>query len=244
MGRRAVASSMRSLRSCAGEISGRARAYDAGMKRRAFVVGWGVVGAGLLTCGRGARAGEGVRGEVVLVPLGSKAFPADLLDAVEQGLKDELQVDVRRLPLQPMPKAAFYAKRKRWRADVLLDHLPTLVAGMTDTTRVLGLTTHDISTTKPPFADWGIFGLGNMGGPAAVISSYRLRRKAKDAAQVEFRVVNTAIHEIGHTFGLDHCTEARCPMLDAEGGITNTDTSSGHLGEGCRALLERDFPVK
>jgi archaemetzincin len=226
------------------EISRGARAYVFGMKRRTFVAGWGVVGVGLLGGVRGASASAGVRGEVVLVPLGKVDFPADLLDAVEEGLKDELQVSVRRLARQPMPKTAFYAKRRRWRADVLLDHLPTLVPDLKDTTRVLGLTTHDISTTKPPFPDWGIFGLGNMGGPAAVISSFRLRRKAKDAAQIEFRVVNTAIHEIGHTFGLDHCTEPRCPMLDAEGGITNTDTSSGHLAEGCRALLDRDFPVK
>jgi archaemetzincin len=217
---------------------------DATMLRRSFVLGWSGLGVGLLTCGRGAAASTGIRGEVVLVPLGRKDFPADLLDAVTQGLKDELQVDVRRLARQPMPKAAFYAKRKRWRADVLLTHLPTLVPDMKDTTRVLGLTTHDISTSKPPFEDWGIFGLGNMPGPAAVISSFRLRRKAKDAAQVEFRVVNTAIHEIGHTFGLDHCTEAHCPMLDAEGGITNTDTSSGKLGEGCRAVLDREFPMR
>lgn len=217
------------------------------MKRRTFVVGSGVIGVCACGIAGRARAGEtdaGVRGEVVLVPLGGKPFGDDLLDAVEAGLKAELQVSVRRLPQTRMPKSAWYPKRRRWRADVLLDFLPTLVPDMKDTTRVLGLSPHDISTSKPPFPDWGVFGLGNMPGPAAVISSFRLRRKAKDDAQIEFRVVNTAIHEIGHTFGLDHCTEARCPMLDAEGGITNTDTSTGHLGEGCRALLDRDFPVK
>lgn len=215
------------------------------MQRRAFVGSLVAAGAALVGGRRLARAGlepaSGVRGEVVLVPLG--AFPAALLDAVERGLADELQVDVRRLSRNALPKAAYYAPRKRYRADVLLEHLPTLVADMHDTTRVLGLTSVDISTTKPPHHDWGIFGLGNMPGPAAVISRYRLARRAKSAAQVELRVVNTAVHEIGHTFGLDHCAEEGCPMLDAEGGIANTDSSTGHLGAGCRALLDDAFPV-
>jgi archaemetzincin len=57
---------------------------------------------------------------------------------------------------------------------------------------------------------------------------------------VQFRVATTAVHEIGHTFGLPHCDEheAHCVMLDAEGGIENTDTSSGTLGPGCSTKLD------
>ena len=83
-----------------------------------------------------------------------------------------------------------------------------------------------------------------MPGQAAVVSSYRLRRKAKDRAHVQFRVASTAVHEVGHTFGLPHCPEQRCVMQDAEGGIANTDTGTGTLGPQCRADIDEAFPVR
>jgi archaemetzincin len=177
-------------------------------------------------------------------PAPAPAFPADLRAAVEQALRDELAVDVVWHERIPLPRAAWYAPRKRWRADVLLDHLLTVVPEAPASTRVLGLTTKDISTTKGPHEDWGVFGLGLMPGQAAVISSHRLKRGAKDREHLRFRVATTAVHEVGHTFGLDHCPEALCPMQDAQGGITNTDTSTGHLGPACRATLEAEHPLR
>jgi archaemetzincin len=181
------------------------------------------------------------RGEVVLVSLG--AVDADLVDEVERSLRTHLQVEVRRIDGLKLPRSAFYAPRKRWRADKLLDFLLEQIPGAPPTTRILGLTASDISTTKAPFADWGIFGLGYAPGQAAVVSSFRLARKAKDRAHVLARVRNTAIHEVGHTFGLQHCTELRCPMQDAEGGIANTDSSDPQLGPECRAELDAAFPI-
>jgi archaemetzincin len=162
-----------------------------------------------------------------------KSFPADLADAIEVAVEDELPVDVQRAGTKPLPAEAWYEPRQRWRADVLLEWLPDQV---TEAGIVLGLTTVDISTTKPPFEDWGIFGLGELPGDAAVISTYRLRKGA-DAEKLRWRTTITAIHEVGHTLGLDHCTEQGCVMQDAEGGIANTDSSTGHLGPDCRARL-------
>jgi archaemetzincin len=175
-----------------------------------------------------ATTAAATRGEVVLVELGPP-FPADLRAAVEEALRDELAVEVVWHERIPLPRAAWYAPRKRWRADVILEHLLTLEPDAPASTRVLGLTTKDISTTKGKFHDWGVFGLGYMPGQAAVI-----------------RVATTAVHEVGHTFGLDHCpeAEARCPMQDAEGGIENTDSSTGHLGPECRAKLEAEHPLR
>ncbi|MEM7157915.1 MAG: hypothetical protein AAF799_34055 [Myxococcota bacterium] len=186
---------------------------------------------------------EGTRAEVVLVVLG-KPFPKDLLDEIETQLRDELQVEVRRHERIPLPKSAYYRPRRRYRAEKLLDHLLTLIPEAPETTRVLGLTTHDISTTKGEVEDWGIFGLGLVPGQAAVISMHRLKRSARSRKHLRFRVATTAVHEIGHTLGLDHCPEERCPMQDAEGSIANTDSSTGHLGPQCRAALDERFPLR
>lgn len=184
--------------------------------------------------GRGAT-----RATVTLLTLGT--FPRALADAVERGLRAELQVDVQRMNDVQLPRTAYYAPRRRYRADRLLDHLHTLVPNAH--TRVIGMTEVDISTTKGRVFDWGVFGLGDLDGSACVISTHRLRRGARDAAHVEFRVVTTAVHEIGHTLGLEHCVEPRCVMRDAEGSIATVDTSTGHLGPECRAELDAARPL-
>lgn len=189
-----------------------------------------------------AQPRPGIRGVVTLVTLGR--FPRELADAVEQGIRDELQVEVRRIDDRPLPRSAFYAPRHRYRADRLLEHLHTIVPGARQSTRILAMTSVDISTTKGRVYDWGVFGLGELGGMSCVISLFRLQRNARDAAHLRFRVVTTAVHEVGHTLGLDHCTEPRCLMRDAEGSIRTVDTSTGVLGPECRAELEQRSPIR
>jgi archaemetzincin len=180
------------------------------------------------------------RGTIMLMPL--RAFPRDLLDATETLLVTQLQVRVERSEPQPLPRLAYHRPRRRYRADKLLDHLLAALPQERPEVRALGLTTVDISTTKGSIADWGVFGLGLMPGRACVISSYRLRRGARDREQLAFRVATTALHEVGHMFGLDHCSESRCPMQDAQGGIENTDASLPELGPRCRARLDAMHP--
>jgi archaemetzincin len=184
---------------------------------------------------------EPVRAQVLLATLGT--FPRDLTDAVEAGLRAELQVAVRRIEEAPLPTEAYYRPSKRYRADKLLGYLHALepAGALDDRTRILGMTEVDISTTKGRAFDWGIFGLGELGGRTAVISTFRLRR-ARDAQHFRFRVVTTAIHEVGHALGLEHCAEPACVMRDAEGTIRTVDASSGHLGPACRARLDARSP--
>ncbi len=181
-----------------------------------------------------------LRAHVKLVVLGE--LSQDLAAAVDQGLRDELDVEVERFDEVPLPRAAYYPPRRRYRADRLLDFLRRRLEGEPATTRVLGLTSVDVSTTKPPHQDWGVFGLGELGGRSCVISTFRLRRRARDDDHVRFRVVTTAVHEVGHTLGLEHCTEPGCVMRDAEGSIQTVDTGTGHLGPECRAELDRESP--
>jgi len=199
---------------------------------------------------RGRAGPELARALVVLVVLtdprpGAAAFPAGDVDAIEAELRRVYQVEVRRISARALPRSAFYAPRRRYRADTLLTYLAgEIPAELPARTRILGLTSADISTSKDKFKDWGVFGLGEVDGTAAMVSNFRLRRRARDAAHATARVVNTAVHELGHVLGLDHCVEANCVMLDAQGGIANTDASTGVPGPQCQAELDREVPLR
>lgn len=112
----------------------------------------------------------------------------------------------------PMPRAAFYAAKNRYRADTLIDRL---AHGTPDRHVSMALTTKDISCTKGNIPDWGIFGLSYCPGKACIASTYRLK-KYKDSMKQQFFKI--AIHELGHTMGLDHCPVNTCFMRDAKGG--------------------------
>lgn len=183
----------------------------------------------------------GTRCIVLLVTLGH--FPRELADAVEKRLRDELQVDVRRLDDLPLPKAAYYPPRKRWRADRLLEHLDTIATRAPAGTRILGMTDVDISTTKGKVADWGIFGLGEIGRRNCVLSMFRLKRGAKSFDHLAMRVGTTAVHEVGHTLGLPHCPQEGCVMQDAEGSIWATDHGTGKPCRYCREAIDRVVPI-
>lgn len=114
------------------------------------------------------------------------------------------------LPAIPLPLHAYYAPAKRYRADTLIRMLSASTQGDTVT---LGLTQKDISVTKGPHRDWGVFGLGYRPGKACVVSTFRLRGK-KSLEQLH----KVVIHELGHTQGLAHCADSTCYMRDAMGG--------------------------
>lgn len=171
------------------------------------------------------------------------AFPRrwipPIVEALERDLDVEVIVEPRTLPL---PQSAWYAPRRRWRAERLVDFLDRRYADAPPTTHVLGLTSRDISTTRPPHEDWGILGLADTPGRAAVASSRRTHRRARNRAHALWRMTTTAVHEMGHSFGLEHCDEPRCVMRDAEGSVLNVDGGDGQMGPGCRARLDQLAP--
>jgi archaemetzincin len=169
--------------------------------------------------------------EVILQPLGPGSAP--LAAYAERALLAFYAVRLRVAPELPLPKTAYHAPRGRYRAEKLLAHLDEKHAGAF---RVLGLTTTDISTTKGDVADWGILGLASIDGRACVLSAFRCRRSAKSNAHAIERLGKTAVHELGHTFGLQHCPRVGCLMEDGKGTVLTTDRETDLCVE-CRKHL-------
>jgi len=143
----------------------------------------------------------------------------DISEAAVSYLKSELAViykaDIDVLPFQKLPVNAWYSQGKRYVADTLLVFLKSFVsnAGV----YMLGVTGKDICTKKGDYLHWGIMGLGYQPGQCCVISDYRLGKFPQTGKELNERLLKVALHELGHNFGLLHCSKDDCLMTDAQG---------------------------
>ena len=127
----------------------------------------------------------------------------------------------------PFPENSFYEPRHRYKADSVINYLSSI----TPTNHVsIGLTVKDISTTKEDISDWGVMGLSFQPGNACIASAFRL-----DKQNILDQLFKVAIHELGHTQGLDHCEVKTCYMRDAEG--KNTTNQEIGFCDKCKPVL-------
>lgn len=183
-----------------------------------------------------ARAEQSRR--VALVPLGS--VPSLEIALVQSALTTFYALDVTVAERRALPRSAFYPKRNRYRAERLLAELEH---GDSSAFRILGLASVDISTTKGAIEDWGILGLASLDGRVGVLSSFRCRRGARGAARVAHRLGKTAVHELGHTFGLEHCPNTGCLMRDGQGSVFTTDAEYDLCADCREKLRSRELLV-
>jgi len=98
--------------------------------------------------------------------------------------------------------------------------------------RVLGVTSVDMFALGLNF----VFGRAPLGGKGCIISIARLRHQ--DLEIFAMRTIKEAVHELGHTFGLDHCGNPRCVMFFSN-SILDTDRKGDEFCERCERDLER-----
>lgn len=186
----------------------------------------------------------------ILVSFGLKAFPSEptvvaiqplgkvspeLLQSTARHIEEMFTVSVVILPVRPLPNEAFYQPRNRYKAAKLLDWLDANTPAQY--LKVIGITAQDISTSKNQFPDWGIFGLAYVSRRPSVVSTFRLGRHGASRALRERRLSEVSVHELGHTFGLEHCPTPHCIMEDANGTIRSVDESSGRFCTLCGKRL-------
>ena len=170
---------------------------------------------------------------VAIQPMGG--VESTLVAAVAQHIEQTFAVDLILLPAKPLPEAALYRPRMRFRGERVIGWLDAEKPA--HVTAILGLMSSDLSVTKGEIYDWGVMGVASPALAAGVVSTHRLGGRRVAAGLATQRACQVAVHEMGHSFGLDHCRSPRCIMNDARGSIGPVDRSSGKFCEPCRGQL-------
>ncbi|MFT3677497.1 MAG: hypothetical protein QM781_16495 [Chitinophagaceae bacterium] len=144
-------------------------------------------------------------------------------------------IPVEVLPAQPLPAMAYEKERGRYRADLLLGYLEQCGRGRYK--KIMGITGADIATGTGGHNSWGVMGLARLHASPAIISSFRVRKNVRSVQHYRHRMLTLARHELGHTWGLSHCSSQFCLMRDAKGKM-NLDKAD-FFCKACTGLVSR-----
>ena len=143
-----------------------------------------------------------------LVAIGN--VPANALEWIENTAAEWFPLPIRRLPSLSIPESAYDAKREQYQSVEIMKMLSQ--SAPRDASRVLGVTDVDLSIPMLSF----LFGQAQFDGPIAVVSLCRLQQEfyglPPQESLLRERTVKEVLHELGHTFGLVHCSEPACVM--------------------------------
>ena len=106
-----------------------------------------------------------------------------------------------------------------------------------DAKKIIGITDCDLYIPVLTF----VFGEAHLGGKGAVVSTARLSLDLNGlpspALVVRARLLKECVHELGHTFGLSHCSSPGC-VMSRSNTVIEVDSKSGELCRDCRSLLK------
>jgi archaemetzincin len=140
------------------------------------------------------------------------------LEALEPILRETFGVGIVELSPLALPSSSWNAPRRQYLSTKLLDVLASVKKREWE--RLLGIADVDLYVPELNF----VFGEADPRRGVAVFSTARLRAGADDALLLR-RAATEAVHELGHTYGLSHCSDPTCVMW-----FSNTLSESDRKG--------------
>ncbi len=134
-----------------------------------------------------------------------------------------------------LPYNAYMRRRKQWHSTTILDSLKKNIPS--DAEKVLGVTSVDLFVPELNF----VFGEADSYFGVAVISLARLNPNfygfPKNDELFKERALKEAVHELGHTYGLNHCDKSTCIMFFSN-TLSDTDKKGPGFCDDCFRKLK------
>mgnify|MGYP000041110367 CR=1 FL=1 len=165
-----------------------------------------------------------------IIPIGK--IGEDLLTEVCEEIRSNFNLPTQTLkPIQiPKNEETYNFFRQQYIGPGVIKFLSRNYSG-----RVLGIMDEDLYSDELNF----IFGQAEFEGRVAIVSIYRLDpkfyRKEEPGKLVE-RAVKECLHELGHLFGLEHCSNQKC-VMSFSNTVWDVDRKSKEFCERCRQKL-------
>jgi archaemetzincin len=172
--------------------------------------------------------------KIYLLPL--RFEDDDLLEQVSSTVAQAFELPVDRLHSSFSLKDGHDPVRNQYNSTWILSRLVELAPNQE--CKILGITEVDLYVPVLTF----VFGEAQLGGKAAVVSSFRLRDELyglpPNPQRLRERLEKEAIHELGHTFGILHCRDPLC-VMHSYTYAEEIDIKSKDFCKACSTLLTR-----
>lgn len=169
---------------------------------------------------------------VRLLPVGK--VDGSLLAYLRQSIPGTLRVRCEVLSTPLDPALAYHSERQQFHSSELLQQMHT--SFRYEEWRLLAIADVDLYI---PILQY-VFGEAQIGGPCAVVSTFRLRQEFygldRDDSLLRQRLLKECLHEIGHTLELRHCEDYRCVMASSH-AVEWIDLREGSFCHACRAQV-------
>ena len=176
--------------------------------------------------------GKRVVGKIVLVAVGK--VDGRILEALVESVGRIFEKEVCMGRPLHSPNYAYNGKRKQYFSTAVMLKLKEVERGIGD--RVLGVTEHDLYVPSLNF----VFGEADLESRVAVISLRRLSQEfyglSEDMDRLKERAIKEAVHELGHTYGLGHCSNPLC-VMHFSNSLLDTDIKKASLCPQCEKRL-------
>jgi len=176
----------------------------------------------------GFSENKNLKVDILLVPIGE--IDPKVIQMLRVELEKRFKKSVSIAKSMPEPHFAFNKNRNQYYSTMILNSLMKEKEYLS-CEKILGIFDHDLYVPDLNFV------FGEATKRVAIISLTRLRQEfynlPRDQIIFYRRLLTEAIHELGHTYGLEHCKNPDCVMFFSN-SLMDTDRKGPNFCQRCK----------